>query len=357
MKDYIFVLGRDYSLSMLEIASFLKSRKLNAKIKESNKNYAVVSGDIDAGYVMRKLGGTLKIAEVADDLNYVYKGKKNKITYSINIFTDNEDLINETEEELKNIFRQQKLKALYKKNLESRPSRSASIDAEFVIAGDKVGKVVAVSNPKEYISRDEIRPHFDAATVISLRLARILINLSGVKEGQTLVDPFCGLGTIMQEALLMGVKTIGVDNNAGVIKNARDNLEWIGKDYSNKWKLIKADASKLSSYIKNADAAVTEPYMGPYVKKVFNYEEALKLKSELERLYLNVLKELRKIVKGKVVFVFPRFKTKKGRVKLNVDFILKKTGFKPYSCLKEIEMPILYFHKRSVVERLIYVLE
>ena len=358
MKEYIFVLGRDSALSLLEIASFLKSRKIIHRIGEYNDFYVAVEADnLDSSYIISRLGGTLKIAEVVKNFNGLYNGKKNKITYTINVFTDNEGLVRDAESRLKKVFKEQGLRAFYRKHLEKRPSRSSLIDVEIVVAGDRVGRVVAVSNPKSYISRDEKRPNFDAAKVISLRLARILINLSEIKEGQTLLDPFCGLGTIMQEALLMGVNAVGVDNDKETVRKAGENLRWLGSQHNGKWKIIEGDSKRLSNYIREADAVVTEPYMGPFLKKVFDYESALKLKNELEKLYYNVLVELRKIVKGKVVFVFPRFKTKKGRVKINAAAIIEKTGFKIYSSFKGVGMPIPYFHKRSVVERMIYVLE
>lgn len=37
-----------------------------------------------------------------------------------------------------------------------------------------------------------------------------MINISGIKEG-VLLDPFCGIGSILQEAVLMGFDIRGVD--------------------------------------------------------------------------------------------------------------------------------------------------
>ena len=339
MKDYLFVLGRDFEISLLEIVSYLKARNIDFKLKNYNSNYAVFSlPSLDFSKLSNSLAGTVKIAEVIDDLDNLYLGTKNKLIYSLNIFTQDSDFVSSIEESLKDYFKKEKIRAISRKNLERKPSRSSNIDLELVLFDNKIAKVVAVFNPKQYKSRDESRPYFDAARVISLRLAKILINLAQLKENQTLLDPFCGTATILQESVLQGIYSIGIDSNKKVLRQAEKNLEWLGDKYFESWKLINADAGKLSFYIKKADSAVTEPYLGPYFKDNVPYNVAIKLKTQLESLYTSVLKELHKAVKNKVVFIFPRFKTNiKKRVSLNIDKILLDSGFKVYSPLDSIE--------------------
>jgi len=43
------------------------------------------------------------------------------------------------------------------------------------------------------------------------KLSRAMVNLSGLREGKTLCDPFCGTGTILLEAQSMGIQGIGID--------------------------------------------------------------------------------------------------------------------------------------------------
>ena len=43
------------------------------------------------------------------------------------------------------------------------------------------------------------------------KLTRVMINLIGLKEGETVCDPFCGTGTTLLEAESMGIKAIGLD--------------------------------------------------------------------------------------------------------------------------------------------------
>ena len=251
--------------------------------------------------------------------------------------------------------RPQRGSGVRKKHREKKPSKSSTLDVEAIVAGDRVGIIEAVSNPKAYKQRDENRPHFEAARVISMRLARILINLSQAVEGNTLLDPFCGLGTIIQEATLMNIQAIGIDSNKTMIKQATNNLHWLG---TTNWKLYPGDARMATTIIKAVDVVVTEPYLGPYAKKPLAMEEAQRLKIELENLYTATLQTLRKITKKRVVFIFPRFKTKENkRVELNIPEILKRSGWKLAEIHPGFTLPLPYYHTKSIIERFIYILE
>ena len=56
------------------------------------------------------------------------------------------------------------------------------------------------------------------------KLARCMVNLSQLKEGQTLCDPFCGTGTILLEAESMGIKAIGMDFDPEMCGITKRNL-------------------------------------------------------------------------------------------------------------------------------------
>jgi len=57
-------------------------------------------------------------------------------------------------------------------------------------------------------------------------LARSCVNLLGVKEGETILDPYCGSGTFIADAPLMGINAIGVDINplSTLIANVKSKL-------------------------------------------------------------------------------------------------------------------------------------
>jgi tRNA (guanine10-N2)-dimethyltransferase len=90
-----------------------------------------------------------------------------------------------------------------------------------------------------FISEHEIdRKDFDRRKVaerpffspISLhpRYARALINLTGARRGDKVLDPFCGTGGIVLEAALLGMKAIGSDIDPEMVDGCRRNLEHFG---------------------------------------------------------------------------------------------------------------------------------
>ena len=81
-----------------------------------------------------------------------------------------------------------------------------------------VATTVAVHNPFEFQKRDIYKPNQRKIFGMPPRLARIMVNLSSCTSGKTLLDPFCGVGTILQEALLEKANAVGLDVNPWCVK-------------------------------------------------------------------------------------------------------------------------------------------
>ena len=116
MKDYIFVLGRDPQLSMLELLSYLNCRKIEHCVREQKGPIALISMQPqDFRQMIIKLGGTSKIAEVIKNLDAVdiSQTTSNKIKYAISLY-DSTDIV-DLKTYLKIRFRQEKMKATLKK--------------------------------------------------------------------------------------------------------------------------------------------------------------------------------------------------------------------------------------------------
>ena len=101
------------------------------------------------------------------------------------------------------------------------------------------------------------RPFFHPGCM-SPKLARCMTNLARVKEGDVVLDPFCGTGGILIEAGLIGCKVIGCDIDWKMKKGTATNLEYAGiTDY----KTHVVDVRELEMY-EEVDAVVTDPPYG-----------------------------------------------------------------------------------------------
>jgi tRNA (guanine10-N2)-dimethyltransferase len=85
-----------------------------------------------------------------------------------------------------------------------------------------------------------------------------MINLSELKEGKTLCDPFCGTGTILLEAESMGIKSIGVDFDPRMCNITRENLAVNGFMS----KVINSTYHEIQQIKDKIDAIVTDPPYG-----------------------------------------------------------------------------------------------
>lgn len=64
---------------------------------------------------------------------------------------------------------------------------------------------------------------------LSLRVARALVNIAVEDDlNQKIIDPCCGVGTVVIEALSMGINAVGWELNESIAENAKRNLEFFG---------------------------------------------------------------------------------------------------------------------------------
>lgn len=215
---------------------------------------------------------------------------------------------------------------------------------EFVLvrSGDQwvIGETVAIQDFRAWASRDYGKPvRFPRVGMLPPKLARMMVNLSGAPSGGTILDPFCGSGSILMEALLLGFRAIGADANPTMVAGAKKNLEWLSsslllsKEGREDWHIIQSDARAVSSRVKGTtvDALVTEPYLGPPLKGREGARALMETKKRLEELYTAALKDWEKIIKkgGTLVLAFPVFRLR-GAASLTVnDAVYEPTAFRP----------------------------
>ena len=99
-----------------------------------------------------------------------------------------------------------------------------------------------------------------------------MINLIGLKEGETVCDPFCGTGTTLLEAESMGIHAIGLDFDEKMYKISKENLKANGY----KSKVFKSDFQELLKISKKFDGIVTDLPYGIASKVSEKPEEILK---------------------------------------------------------------------------------
>lgn len=70
---------------------------------------------------------------------------------------------------------------------------------------------------------------YSYSNAVPLRMARALVNIAvGDNRELTLVDPCCGIGTVVIEALDLGIDVKGYEISKSIACNARNNIEFLG---------------------------------------------------------------------------------------------------------------------------------
>jgi tRNA G10 N-methylase Trm11 len=186
--------------------------------------------------------------------------------------------------------------------------------------------------------RDESRPFVSAEISTSPKICRTLLTLAGARPGDTVLDPFCGTGTLLMEAALLGMKCIGVDIDGDQVQGARSNLKWLTKDMGEKldYDIVKGDSRELTSVVKKqVDAVAFEPILGPIYKKPPLRDEAEKTIKELTTLYRQVLTEISSILRpdGRVAMTIPVINTEGEPVSVKFRDLTRGTGLALYRML------------------------
>lgn len=364
---YFFILGKNPTLSIAEISAVFADAQ-NGEIAGKEVFIFETEKKIDAGFAIKKMGGIIKIGviESTAEENSVALLKimqemarpteKKKFNFGISNYSGRKIALKILGMEMKKCLRQQGVSCRWVTSRE--PTLSSVVveqnklttnGIEFVLikfphtplieegAGGTplingfgrilIGRTLAVQPFKELSWRDYGRPARDEYSgMLPPKLAQIMINMAIAPSSRqfggqawqkrgwseaTILDPFCGSGTILTEAMLMGYKNLaGGDISKKAIEDTRKNIEWTKEKFqipNFKFQIFNTSAVNLSSVIKpnSIDAIVTEPYLGPSRGKM----DIAKTKKELEALYSKSLSEFKKILKpgGRIVTVWPAF--------------------------------------------------
>ena len=390
MPTKLFVSGKNWKLSLAELAAYLNARNANFKINFYSKEFFKIKIDEKTAPAIDDLGGTIKIGEAMVQIPTLLikqalfeKDKQAEIRiieaifssglvdgvaeaagkafFGVSVYCADRNLSPHSrliqrffgslmKDELAERGKKSKfmgfsrdrkqpqlshVEVLKKKLLETKGDVLVCISAQETW----LGVTVAVHNPFEFQKRDIYKPNQRRIFAMPPRVARIMVNLSACTPGKVLLDPFCGVGTILQEALLEQAKVIGVDNNAWCVKAANENLDWLTKEYGlqgTDFRVVQGDVSKLAQKIgqETVDCIVTEPDLGPALRQVPTGPYAQRIIQKLEPLYFEFVEQAFKVLKegGRLVVVTPYIVTRSGQaVTMRIYDKCESLGFKENS--------------------------
>ncbi len=371
MNRYVFIPGKNPNLSLAELASWYDLQGLYFRVAVQEKEFLIL--EAEKAPEADSLGGMIKVCRLLESFDRKPERISENIfdslpasdlpksrMFGLSVYPDsssNNRLFNHYATSLKDSLREA---GIYGKFMPVPKDRSALTHVEVikkkleevVVCMDNkrvhVAKTLTVHNPFDFQKRDMDRPKKRPMYSIPPRLAKIMVNISRQKESRLLLDPFCGIGTILQEAALFDLDIMGSDIDEQCCLDAIENLYWLSQDYKlglsglDK-KIMKLDATRLSNTFnsESIDLIVTEPFLGPALKIYPDQRKAESILRGLKTFFQKSLMEFSFVLKkgGRMCMVFPRFEFGEHFTHLDAQKMAAKAGLKPVNILGKYRIP------------------
>lgn len=358
---YWFELWREYRLSLAEIYTFFpKAQKVY--IDQKIALFENIS-EVDIQEFCRKCGGSIKVFMVIEYLKkpqlsevvtrcYTHLeelGKQWKLKYALNVYGTRcpplKSLLPSLKKKLKDAdissrFVNQNFQNAISASVlwEKLVSTQSDINLIFVQEGIYFWVTLWVQDINAYTKRDFGKKRDMQVGMLPPKLAQIMINLSaGNKRNIKVYDPFCGLGTVLIESVLMGnTEVYGSDINSDMVLVTQQNLDFLEENF---WlqhthsAVMLQDAKKVWQWeiIRDMkiDVIVTEWYLGEiFTQGDISFEKVKHEKHKLIQLYDEFFQSLKKSGwKGTIVMCLPFWDIRWKFVYMNEVYdIITKNG-------------------------------
>lgn len=369
---YIAVLGRQPKISLAELESIYGATNISLL---GNEVALVKTPEFN----LDRLGGTVKAGKIIETqlLDHLLNLPAGKITIGFSDYSKNATARTSATKALK-------LKSILKRQGRSVriiPNNSAatlsSATSHHNQLGEKINHIeiitykkytalsIGTQNITSYAKRDQARPARDAFVgMLPPKLAQIIINLATKDQlSGRLLDPFCGTGTILQEALLMGYSVYGTDLSEKMISYSEKNLIWLQSRQQNIQKtdnflLEPGDATKLS-WKKPIDFVASEVYLGQPFSAPPSEMKLKEVKFTTKSIFLSFLKNIYPQIKSgtTLALAIPAWRRPSGEFShLEVLDEIQKLGYNVYKFKHATPSELLYHRENQVVARQIIVL-
>lgn len=177
---------------------------------------------------------------------------------------------------------------------------------------------------------------------------------------QKILDPFCGTGVILQEAVLMGYSAYGTDLSEKMISYSHDNLDWLATGLHSEfdYKLDVGDAMT-TKWQQPIDVIVGETYLGQPFSAPPSPAKLEEVKNNCNHIITEFLKNLAPQIKSNtpICIAVPAWRDATGHfTHLPLITTIARLGYKPHEFTNISQNDLLYYRENQVVARELLVL-
>jgi tRNA G10 N-methylase Trm11 len=382
MTQSVAILGRQTALGLAELESLFGAEKITT--------LGIHAAQIDAAPVdvdIHRLGGSLRIAKLLTYLPYTdWKNLERYITqelpkhvcclppgkiqfglstYGFNVSPAQ---INASALAMKKVVKNagRSIRVIPNKEAELNTAQvlhnklaEQPLGMELLLIKDGqrtvLAQTAAVQDIEAYAARDQARPKRDAKVgMLPPKLAQIVLNLAVNENTQSVLDPFCGTGVILQEALLMGYDAYGTDLEDRMIDYSSANLEWLAEKRDFKGQTYLLETGDATTYEwQEFDTIACETYLGrPFSAPPAGHilDEVIQDVDTIHRKFLkNVARQSK--TGFKMTIAVPAWKTTKGFKHLKTLDSLEELGYTRVSFVHVLNSDLIYHRENQIVAR------
>ncbi|MCW1908752.1 MAG: hypothetical protein KIH63_005430 [Candidatus Saccharibacteria bacterium] len=262
---------------------------------------------------------------------------------------------------------------------------TGSLGWEFVFVADGQRTILAQNIAEQdidaYSLRDRERPKRDSRVgMLPPKLAQIIINLgagrqpappattdedcgslSSVNFDKTVLDPFCGTGVLLQEALMMGYEAYGTDLEPRMVEYSDTNLHWLQttiRPIGTSFRLEVADGTNYE-WPHQKSFIACETYLGRALTTLPSENDLQQIVQDCNYIHKKFLQNLaRQVNPGfRACIAVPTWRTKQGFKHMPVLDQLTDLGYTRMSFVHAAESDLVYYRDDQVVGRELVVLE
>ncbi len=382
----IFILGRQPAIGRAELESLYGASTLSqlgsvaarVNINPSDIQFANIGGSVKLCKELTSLPSSWEeielflISELPKHLRYIPEGK---IKLGLSVYGKKLSLqrIQSTALALKRTIKQAG------RSIRIVPNKAPALNAAQVLNNkltDELGmelniifdghqavlaQTVAVQDIDAYAARDQKRPKRDARVgMLPPKLAQTIINLA--RDGASItniLDPFCGTGVILQEALLMGYDAYGTDMEPRMIDFSKDNLEWLGDRYKLTGRTYLLESGDATNYVwQQFELIACETYLGRPFTALPKPEILREVIQDVDTIHHKFLRNVARQTKSgfRMCIAVPAWKTKDGFLHLKTLDSLEELGYTRQSFVHADNRELIYHRENQIVGRELVVL-
>lgn len=389
---YISILGRQPALGAAELEQLYGAASIQwfsdqtATVDSASFDFEQLGGSQKAGKVMTELASSdwHKISQyIVSTYTRNWSSHEGKVTLGISAYGFKNVTVRDIQKTgiiLKQKLRQQSVSLRLVPNTEAALNTATSHHNKLGLSPNKVellivrgkngttiiAESVGAQNITALAARDQARPYTDAFVgMLPPKLARMMVNLalsaSKSNSSSVILDPFCGTGVVLQEALLLGYSAYGTDLSEKMVDYSNKNLQWLDAKFhfqDNNFAIEQGDAMT-HQWRPPIAAVVCESYLGQPFSAPPSPAKLTEVRGNCNHIISSFLRNIASQIPADtpLCVAVPAWRDVDGKF-THLPFIkeLEKLGYSRHKFATVKDHELLYYRDNQVVARELLVL-